>query len=99
MGVAGLIIEPHPPNFEKLYIFQDVQMMLKQFFDISTGFRFSKLQGGSVPSIPVAVLDFAYILSSMVLYFVLSLKPDFFTHLNPYIKSYIRIRIFLLYLT
>jgi hypothetical protein len=31
--------------------------MLKQFFDISTGFRFSKLQWGSVPSIPVAVLD------------------------------------------
>jgi hypothetical protein len=30
--------------------------MLKQFFDISTGFRFSKLQFGSVPSIPVAVL-------------------------------------------
>ena len=30
--------------------------MLKQFFDISTGFRFSKLQWGSVPSIPVAVL-------------------------------------------
>ena len=32
-------------------------MMLKQFFDISTGFRFSKLQWGSVPSIPVAVLE------------------------------------------
>ena len=30
--------------------------MLKQFFDISTGFRFSKLRWGSVPSIPVAVL-------------------------------------------
>ena len=31
-------------------------MMLKHFFDISTGFRFSKLQWGSVPSILVAVL-------------------------------------------
>ena len=36
--------------------FKDVQIMLKQFFDISTGFRFSKLQWVSVPSIPVAVL-------------------------------------------
>ena len=31
-------------------------MMLKRFFDISTGFRFSKLHFGSVLSIPVAVL-------------------------------------------
>ena len=31
-------------------------MILKQFFDISTSFRFSKMQWGSVPSIPVAVL-------------------------------------------
>jgi hypothetical protein len=30
--------------------------MLEGFFDISTGFRFSKLHFGSVPSIPVAVL-------------------------------------------
>ena len=36
---------------------KDVQMMLKQFFDISAGFRFSKLQWGSVPSIPVVILD------------------------------------------
>ena len=36
--------------------FKDVQMILKQFFDTSTGFRFSKMQWGSVPSIPVAVL-------------------------------------------
>ena len=27
------------------------------FFDISTGFRFPKVLCGSVPSIPVAVLD------------------------------------------
>ena len=31
--------------------------MLKCFFDISTGFRFPKVLCGSVPSIPVAVLD------------------------------------------
>ena len=54
--MAGLIYEPNPPNFEKLPISKDVQMKLKQFFEISTGFRFSKLQWGSVPSIPVAVL-------------------------------------------
>ena len=36
--------------------FKDVQMISKHFFDISTGFRFSKMQWGSVPSIPVAVL-------------------------------------------
>ena len=32
-------------------------MIPKEFFDISTGFRFSKLHFGSVPSIPVAVLE------------------------------------------
>ena len=31
-------------------------MILKQFFDIFAGFRFSKMQWGSVPSIPAAVL-------------------------------------------
>ena len=46
--MTGLMFEPHPPNFENLYKFKDVQMMLEQFFDISTGFRFSKLQWGSV---------------------------------------------------
>ena len=56
MGVAGLIFEPHPPNFENLYNFYRCSSDVKTFFDISTGFRFSKLQGGSVPSIPVAVL-------------------------------------------
>jgi hypothetical protein len=34
--------------------------MVKWFFDISTGFRFSKLHFGSVPSIPVAVLGLPY---------------------------------------
>ena len=41
----------------KIYrTFKDVQMIPKECFDISTGFRFSKLHFGSVPSIPVAVL-------------------------------------------
>ena len=31
MGVAGLIFEPHPPNFENQYSLRDVQMMLKRF--------------------------------------------------------------------
>ena len=44
MGVAGLMLEPHPPNFE------DVQMMLKYFFDLSTGFRYKKMEKSS-PSI------------------------------------------------
>ena len=35
MGVAGLIFEPHPPNFENQYNFEDVQMMLRLFFDFS----------------------------------------------------------------
>ena len=53
MGVAGLTL-----LIFKIYItFKDVQMMLKWFFDNSTGFRFSKLHFGSVPSIPVAVLE------------------------------------------
>ena len=60
MGVAGLMFEPHPPILKIYTTFKDVQMMLKQFFDISTGFRFSKLQWGSVPSIPVAVLGYCY---------------------------------------
>ena len=35
-------------------------MIPKEFFDISIGFRFSKLHFGSVPSIPVAVLVYYY---------------------------------------
>ena len=43
-----------PKLKETIYVsFKDVQMMLKIFFDISTGFRFPKLLCGSVPSIPV----------------------------------------------
>ena len=29
MGVAGLMSEPHPPNFENIYNFQGVEIMLK----------------------------------------------------------------------
>jgi hypothetical protein len=43
MGVEGIIFEPHPPNFEIYTTFKDVQMILKSFFDISTGFRFWKI--------------------------------------------------------
>ena len=57
MGVAGVIFEPHPLILKIYTTFKDVQMMLKLFFDISTGFKFSKMQCGSVSSIPVAVLD------------------------------------------
>ena len=31
MGVTGLMFEPHPLNFENLYNFKDVPMMLKHF--------------------------------------------------------------------
>ena len=43
MGVAGVIFEPRPPNLKIYTTFKGVQMMLKRFFDISTGFRFSKI--------------------------------------------------------
>ena len=46
MGVAGLIFEPHPPNFQNQYNFEDAQMMFKYVFDFSTGFRFSKISVG-----------------------------------------------------
>ena len=47
--------------------------MPKDFFDISTGFRFSKLQFGSVPSIPVAVLGLTLEMAIYVLsYYILS---------------------------
>ena len=41
------------PEIMNLSTFEYVQMMLKRFFDISTGFRFPKVLCGSVPSIPV----------------------------------------------
>ena len=34
MGLADLVFEPHP-NFEYQYNFWDVQMILKQLFDIT----------------------------------------------------------------
>ena len=37
--------------------------MFKLFFDISTGFRVSKMKCGSVPSIPVAVLVLLHVFS------------------------------------
>jgi hypothetical protein len=46
MGVAGVIFEPHPPNLKVYTTFKDDQMILKCFFDISTGFRFWKISVG-----------------------------------------------------
>ena len=42
MGVAGVIFEPRPPNSQSYTTFKDVQVILKHFFDISTGFRNKK---------------------------------------------------------
>ena len=42
MGVAGLVFEPCPPNFKFNTTFEDVNMLSKYFFDISTGFRYKK---------------------------------------------------------
>ena len=39
MGVADVIFEPHPPNFENQYNLK----VLKSFLDISTSFRFSEI--------------------------------------------------------
>ena len=44
MGVAGITFEPRPPNSQIYTTFKDVQVMLKHFFDISTGFRYKKNQ-------------------------------------------------------
>ena len=46
MDVAGLIVEPNPLILKIYTTFKDVQIMLKLFFNISTGFRFSKISVG-----------------------------------------------------
>ena len=51
MGVAGLMFKPHPPKFKNYTTFKDVQMVLKHFFDTSTGFRYKKKMEKSSPSI------------------------------------------------
>ena len=43
MGMAGLIFEPHPPNFENQYNFWRCSNDAIMIFDFSTGFRFSKI--------------------------------------------------------
>jgi hypothetical protein len=43
MGVAGLIFEPHPPNFEDQYNIWRCSNDAKMINDFSTGFRFSKI--------------------------------------------------------
>ena len=59
MGVAGLMFEPHPPNFENQYNFYNwgVQMMLNDFL-ISCLVSDFQRSVWSVPSISVAVLDY-----------------------------------------
>ena len=52
---------------KKFTTFKDVQMILKQFFDISTGFRFSKMQWVSVPSILVAVLGLITVVQKSII--------------------------------
>ena len=42
--MAGVIFEPRPPNSQNLYNFEDVQVMLEHFIDISTSFRYKKNQ-------------------------------------------------------
>ena len=56
MGVAGLMFEPHPPNFENHTIFEDVKKVLKCFFFISLTVLDLQRSVWSVPSIYVAVL-------------------------------------------
>ena len=55
MGVAGVMFELHLPNFEKYTTFKDVQMTLKHFFDISTGFQYKKWKGVLRPSIETSM--------------------------------------------
>ena len=48
----------------KIYTtFKDVQLMLKLFFDISTGFRFSNISGGVFRPLLQLSLDYVVVLS------------------------------------
>ena len=45
MGVVGSIFELQPSNFGKIHIFlEDVQMIVKSFFDIFNGIKNAKNQ-------------------------------------------------------
>ena len=56
MGVADVIFEPHPPNFENLYNFWRCSNDAKMIFWYLYWFQILEDQCGSVPSIPVVVL-------------------------------------------
>ena len=60
MGAAGLMFEPHPPNFENLYNFKDREML----FDYCYWFQIFKNQCLSFPSISVAC-PWLYVLHCM----------------------------------
>ena len=56
MGMASLMFDSHPPNFENLYNFYRCSNDVKMIFWYFYWFQIFKDQYGSVPSIPVAVL-------------------------------------------
>jgi hypothetical protein len=60
MGVEGVIFEPHPPNFENLYNFQRYSNDITMIYWYLYWFQILDQCGGSVPSIPVAVLGLVY---------------------------------------
>ena len=63
MGVAVPIFEPHPYDFEKMYIFiEDKQIILASFFDISNDFIFPK----NVKSCTVQIYSSPCILSAKI---------------------------------
>ena len=51
MGMADSIFEPHPPNFGKSDIFEDLQMILISFLEIFIITKVSK----NVPKLDVQV--------------------------------------------
>ena len=62
MGVAGLIFEPQPPNFENQYNFWRCSNDAKMIFLISVLVSDFQRSVWSVPSISVAVLGLIYIM-------------------------------------
>ena len=44
MGIAGTIFELHPPDFGEILSFEDVQMIVKQFFDTFNSIKSAKNQ-------------------------------------------------------
>ena len=42
MGVAGAVFEPQPPNFGEIFIFENLQMIVKPSLAKSNGTEFGK---------------------------------------------------------